>query len=252
MGTSSIFRGNNDRNPLLPSDYEEQGQVQAQPVTWKTVKTDMSKYITSGGTHGSAGNIVRQAIRANGGSKRMVANSSSSIRAAKSIGGFFAGIRSDGIYITLQQLGIQYEGRSVAEIFSHLINVMAPAAETKEDIVARQASQAALCNIYEYVAENNMDFSCMDKMPSDVMDHAMKSFLTEYIWASVMKDLECRIEQYMEDVSSACEREKELKDTIEAVVDVEYDNHGTLIKTDINDAVSALTERCLMVLEGIV
>jgi len=56
----------------------------------------------------------------------------------------------------------------------------------------------------------------------------------------------------MGDVSSACEREKKLKDTIAAVVDVEYDNHGTLIKTDINDAVSALTERCLMVLEGIV
>ena len=52
MGTSSIFRGNNDRNPLLPSDYEEQGQDQVQSVTWKTVKTDMSKYITSGGTHG--------------------------------------------------------------------------------------------------------------------------------------------------------------------------------------------------------
>ena len=67
-----------------------------------------------------------------------------------------------------------------------------------------------------------------------------------------MKDLECRIEQYMEDVTSACEREKELKGIIEAVVDVEYDNHGTLINADINDAVSALLERCLMVLEGIV
>ena len=42
MGTSSIFRGNNDRNPLLPSDYEEQTQIVEQPVTWKTVKTDMS------------------------------------------------------------------------------------------------------------------------------------------------------------------------------------------------------------------
>lgn len=252
MGTSSIFRGNNDRNPLLPSDYEEQGRDQVQSVTWKTVKTDMSKYITSEGTHGSAGHIIRQAIRANGGAKRMIANSPSSIRAAKSIGRFFAGIRVDGIYVTLQQLGIQYEGRSVAEIFSHLINVIAPAADTKEDIVARKASQAAICNMYEYVADNNMDFSCMDKMPSDVMDHAMKSFLTEYIWASIMKDLECRIEQYMAGATSACEREKELKDIIEAVVDVEYDNHGTLINADINDAVSTLSERCLMVLEGIV
>lgn len=252
MGTSSIFRGNNDRNPLLPSDYDEQGQTTPEPVTWKTVKTDMSKYINSGGTYGSARHIVRQAIRANGGSHRMIANSSSSIRAARSIGGFLAGVRADGIYVTLQQLGIQYEGRSVSEVFSHLINVVAPAAESKEDIVARQASQAALCKIYEYVADNNLDFSCIDRMPGEVMDQAMKSFLTEYIWASIMKDLECRIEQYMEDISSASEREKELKDTIEAVVDVEYDNHGSLVKADVNEAVSTLTERCLMVLEGII
>ena len=43
MGTSSIFRGNNDRNPLLPSDYEEQTQIVEQPVTWKTVKPN--KYL---------------------------------------------------------------------------------------------------------------------------------------------------------------------------------------------------------------
>lgn len=97
-----------------------------------------------------------------------------------------------------------------------------------------------------------MDFSCIDNMPVEVMDKAMKSFLTEYIWATVMKDLECRVEQYMSDVTSACEREKELKDTIEAVVDIEYDNHGSLIQDDVNEAVLALTERCLSVLEGIV
>ena len=56
----------------------------------------------------------------------------------------------------------------------------------------------------------------------------------------------------MSDVTSACEREKELKDTIEAVVDIEYDNHGSLIQDDVNEAVLALTERCLSVLEGIV
>lgn len=252
MGTSSIFRGNNDKNPLLPDDYSEQGQLESQTVTWKTVKTNMSKYISSGGTHGSARHIIGQAIRANGGSRQMTENSSAGMRAAKNIGGFFVGVRRDGIYVTLQQLGIQYEGRSISDVFSHLVNVIAPAAETKEDIVARQASQAALCNIYEYLSNNDMDFSYVNQMPIEIMDQAMKSFLSEYIWGSIMKDLESRIEQYMEDVNSACEREKELKDIIEAVVDVEYDNHGSLINTEINEAVQNLTERCLSVLEGIV
>ena len=60
------------------------------------------------------------------------------------------------------------------------------------------------------------------------------------------------MEQYMLDVSSACEREKELKDTIEAVIDIEYDNHGSIIQNDVNEAILGLTERCLSVLEGIV
>ena len=102
------------------------------------------------------------------------------------------------VYAVLDQLGIEYEGKSVREIFSRLINVIAPSSETKEDIVAREASQAALSNVYEYVEENSMDLSCVDHMPIEVMDISMKAFLTEYILGSVTKDLECRVEKYME------------------------------------------------------
>lgn len=252
MGTSSIFGGNKDRNPLLPADYAGQSEQDEKNVTWKSTKTNMSKYVTSGGKHGSANHIIRQAIKANGGAHRMAMNSSSGVRAARNIGGLFSNIRENGISATFLQLGIQYEGKSVREIFSHLINVIAPASETKEDIVAREASQAALSNVYDYVAENNMDLNCVEYMPIEVMDISMKAFLTEYIWGSVMKDLECRVEKYMEDVSSAFEREKEIKDTIESVVDVEYDNHSLLIQGDVNEAVSKLTERCFEVLEGII
>lgn len=251
MGTSNIFRGNKDKNPLLPLDYVEQDHQESHLVTWKTAKTVMSKYVASGGTQGTAKHVIQQAIRANGGSHKMTRSAISGVRAASAIGSFFVGIREQGISTTLQQLGIQYEGRSVVEIFSKLINIVTPAAETKEDIVAREASQAALSNVYEYVSDNNMDLSCLDHMAIELMDKAMKSFFTEYIWGSIMKDLESRIEQYMNDVSSAFEREQELKDTIEAVVDVEYDKSESLLHGNINDAVITLTERCLGILEGI-
>ncbi len=42
MGTSSIFHGRNDRNPLLPDDFEENPD-EFEPTTGKSVKTDMSK-----------------------------------------------------------------------------------------------------------------------------------------------------------------------------------------------------------------
>ena len=252
MGTSNIFRGNNDRNSLLPSDYEEQSQRMETPVTWKTAKSDMSKYISSNGSYGNARHIIRQAIKANGGVHRITASSSSSIRAARGLAGFFADIRANGIYTTLQHLGVQYEGKSVNSIFSHLINSISPEAKTKEDIVARIASQAALSNVYEYVIDNDMDLSCIDKMPIEVMDKEIKSFLIEYIWATIMKDLECRVEQYMSDVDSASAREKELKGTIEAVVDVEYDNHSSFMQRDITEVIPVLMEQCLSVLEGFI
>ncbi len=254
MGTSSIFPGNNDRNPLLPSDYEEQTQQEqpVKPVTWKTVKTNMSKFVTSNGTHGSPAHIIRQAIKANGGSYRMTLNSLSGIHAASNLGTFFAGIREQGISKTLLEFGIEYVGKSVGEIFSRLVSVIASTSTLKNDIIALEASQAALSNIYDYIAKNDLDFSCLDHMPVGIMDTAMKLFLTELIWASIMKDLQCRIEKYMNDTNTACQREKELKDTIGAVVDVEYNSHGSLIQRNVQEAVRFLLERCLSVLEGIV
>ena len=86
----------------------------------------------------------------------------------------------------------------------------------------------------------------------ELFDKAMKTFFVEYIWAGVLKDLESRIEKYMADSSSACEREQELKEVVKAVVDVEYDKNGSIIDNPLREAVVLLSERCIGVLEGIV
>ena len=42
MGTSSIFNGRNDKNPLLPDDYENEtnnSSSYSEKVLWQTVKT---------------------------------------------------------------------------------------------------------------------------------------------------------------------------------------------------------------------
>lgn len=259
MGTSSIFRGNNDHNPLLPSDYEEQTQQEeiqqeqiVKPVTWKAVKTNMSKFVNSNGTRGTATHIIRQSIKANGGAHRMTMGSGSGIQAAINLGSFFTSIRDKGIYKTLLELGVEYQGKDIQEVLSFLINVMSEDSQSKNDIVAREASQAALSSIYEYLAENNLDLESLNHMSVELMDQAMKLFFTEFIWASIMKDLACRVEQYMKDTDSAYKREQELKGIIEAVVDVEYNKQGSLIDQNVQDAVRILLERCLGVLEGIV
>ena len=147
MGTSSIFNGRNDRNPLLPEDYnpnqDEENDV-TEPVKWKTVKSDMSKYVKSGGTYGSAKHIAKQYVRAAGGARNLASQSYSGRKAGGNLGSFFNGIVTNGVKVTFKNLGIEYEGKSVEAIFSRLVDVIAPNSSTKEDIVAKEATQAAL------------------------------------------------------------------------------------------------------------
>ena len=92
MGTSNIFNGRNDRNPLLPEDYvsdQEEMQSKSEQVKWQTVKSDMSKYINSGGTYSSPRHIARQYVRAAGGSRQMTSQAHSGMKVGGNIGGFF-------------------------------------------------------------------------------------------------------------------------------------------------------------------
>ncbi len=143
MGTSSIFWGNNDRNPLLPDGYEENVEENASTVDWKTAKADLSKFIMQSRGHSTAEHVIRQAIRANGGAHRMIVNNSSGIRAAQAIGTFFSDIEKNGLRTTLYDFGVQYTGRSIEDVFSMLINIMAPASS---DVYKRQPKRH--CAIY--------------------------------------------------------------------------------------------------------
>ena len=250
MGTSNIFNGNNDRNTLFPEDYQYEGQEEKN-ISWKTAKCNLSKYVNSGGSCGNAKSILRDYVRAAGGTRRMMSVSTSGLYSARNVGEFFANVSQNGILPTLTMLGIQFEGKNIHEVFSQLISLMAPNSDTKEDITARKATQASLRNLYDYIETNNLELEALNNIPQDLIDKSMKSFFTEYIWANFMKDMESRIEKYMADTDNALEREKELKGTIKAVVDVEYNKQTNLFSKRIDEAVTHLMEMSLKTLEGV-
>lgn len=255
MGTSSIFNGRNDRNPLLPEDYaseENESFNTEEQVKWQTVKSDMSKYINSGGTYGSPRHIAKQYVKAAGGSGRMASQAYSGMKAGGNIGGFFSGIVNNGVEATFQNLGIEYIGKSVSEVFSRLVDIVAPDANTKEDIVAREATQAALSKIFDYVEANEMNIESMNNMPPELMNAAMEEYIGSYIWISMMKDLGSRLEMYITNSEDSYGVECEFKDMIMGIVDVEFKNKGDILYKDASSAVKDLYERCLKVLEEIV
>lgn len=255
MGTSSIFNGRNDRNPLLPEDYEptqEEQKNSSDSVKWQTVKSDMSKYIKSGGTYGTTRHIAKQYVKAAGGSSRMASQSYSGRKAGGNIGSFFSGVVNNGVESTFESLGIQYVGKSVGEIFSRLVDVIAPNSNTKEDIVAKEATQMALSRVYDYVEANEMDVKCIDNMPQELMNGVLKEYVGSYIWITMMNDLGSRLEMYISNSEDAFAMECEFKDMIMGIVDVKFDKQGNVINQNITSTMNSLHERCLNVLEEIV
>lgn len=253
MGTSSIFNGRNDKNSLLPEDYEPNQQDSiTEPIKWKTVKSDLSKYINSGGTYGSIKHIARQYVRAAGGSHKMASQSFSGVKTGTNIGNFFNGILSNGFETTFKNLGIEYEGKSVSEVFSRLVDSVAPNSNTKEDVVAKEAAQAALSKLYDYIELNELDLNCIDSMPQELMNEALKEYTGSYIWITMMKDLGSRLEMYISNAEDSYNLECEFKEMIMGIVDVEFANKGNIINNDVSESITYLYERCLGVLEGIV
>lgn len=254
MGTSSIYQGKNDRNPLLPDDYDDRNQksdiIKNTQVKWKTVKLNMSKFINSNGQRGSASHIAKQYIKASGGSNRMAAQSTSGIRTGSGLGTFFSGIRTDGFATTFRNLGIEFSDRSVDDIFSQLINVLAPASNTKEDIVAKEAAEEALSKVYDYVENNNMNLECLDKMPPNLMNEALCEYVGSYIWSLMMKDLGSRFEKYIDDSKQTQSLEHEFKGYIFSTVRVEFGKKGDIINQDVRTSITELYGKCLEVLEG--
>ena len=251
MGTSSIFHGRNDKNPLLPDDYDE-SMEQIEPVTWQTVKSDLSKYINRQGDYVSSRHIISQYVRAAGGPGRATSISSAGIKTGSQIGAFFHRVAQNGYRSTLESLGIDFEDKSIQEVFSRLIDVLSPSANTKEECVARQAAQAALVEIYDYVEQNNLDLSVLDNMPLDLANTVLCNYISSYIWMLMMKDLESRFEKYESNPEAAYRMEMDFKETIHSIVEIEYKKKGDIITGNIERSISELYKACYSVLGGVV
>ncbi|WP_026882023.1 hypothetical protein [Clostridium akagii] len=256
MGTSSIYNGKMDKNSLLPDDYDkngEQGNEESQnslKVSWQTVKTNMSKYIKNGGNSGSVKHIARQYVNASGGSGTILNQSSSGMRAAGNIGNFLNGIKTEGIVTTLQKFGVDYAGRSIYDVFSDLVSAVAFQSDSKEDIVAKEASMESLSKIYDFVEANNMELESLDSMPVVLMNETLCEYVGSYIWIKMMNDLESRFEKYISNPKEALILEQEFKQYIFNTVRVEFENNGDIINQDVRSSIVMLYSKCLEVLEG--
>jgi len=261
MGTSSIYGGPTDKNPLLPEGFEDEymkndeevdtdspdnetedkeGNLdeegaknnQHQNGSWQETKRAMSQYIT--GNSNNKGRVVSNYVRASGGSKAASNQAVSGRRTTVQLGRFLSSIAQVGIYKTLEKLHIDYLGKSVETLLSEIVNIISPNSNTKEDIVARNALIEVECKMYEFIVENGMDIKSLDNMNEVIFNEIMSSYVTAYIFERMLNDLHSRFEKYADNAQVALQKEKEFREFIQISVELKL-NDVKLSKLDYQD-----------------
>lgn len=273
MGTSSIYNGPKDKNPLLPDDFDDtlKNQGENNPnneqeqqeeskkeipngMPWQAVKKAMSQYIT--GSSSNYKNVIRGYVKASGGSSNITQNSRPGINSAIRLGNVLSSIRKDGIFKTLESLHIELDGKDVTELLSELVNCISFSSNTKEDSVAKNATIEALSDIYEYIEKNDMEISCLDSIDQNLIDVTICNYISSYIWGKMLKDLQSRFEKYSNDSQKTIEIEKEFKLYIKNTVEIEMKKASSITNNFLNHGIGEdvinLYTRCYDVLEGAV
>lgn len=269
MGTSSSYGGPKGKNPLLPNDFngnetpsENPDAQQPQPlkdtaknpntVLWQNAKTQISRLI--GGSNRNTNAALSSYVKAHGGASKAAYSAISGKTTTAKLGGFLSSISSQGIQNTLNQFKIEFIGRNVAEVLGDLINKIAPAPNTKEDAVARNALLDAVEILYEEVAENNDDINSLNNLDEEKFNTVMNKYIASYIFQRFLNDLESRFEEHSQNEGSALKIENEIKGYISGVVDNELKdrNMPTFDYTSIAvlKIINEIYADCYSVIEG--
>ena len=254
MGTSSIYGGQKDKKSLLPDDFEDLKNEENinNEMPWKDVKTAMSQYAT-GRSKGLSG-VVKKYIRASGGAKNLAKNSKSGVKSTAALGQFLASIRQKGLNQTLKEFNIEFQGRTLENVLSDIVNVIAKGSNLKEECVAKNACINTLEVMYELVEESGLNLESLESMNDDIFETLMCNYVSEYIWESMLNDLESRLEQYADNPTKALEIENDFKDYIKNSVEVTYKSKDIKVNQFSNKEIDIFVENlykdCYEVLGG--
>ncbi|MCM3252546.1 Qat anti-phage system associated protein QatB [Priestia aryabhattai] len=263
MGTSSIYNGPKDKNPLLPEGFEDDYNTDNQDESmdedlaidvefpWKATKSATSQFAK--GKSENKGRITKNYVRALGGASNAAKSAKAGIRATIQLGNFLSDIVTEGINATFNKLNIEYKDKSVEALFSEIVNVVARDSNSKDDIAAKNASMEALSQLYDYVEENDMDIQVLEKMNEVIINKVMKTFINSFLIERLLKDLQSRFEKYADNLSVAVAKENEVKEYITESVEVKlneirFDNLAYNNK-NIDTVIESIYRDCYEILE---
>lgn len=276
MGTSNIFNGPKDSSSnLLPYDYQpdSDGKVDTSspdevPTSslrpdvdvpssdfhpWQSVKGEISRLSSSYNSlpYKSRQEKIRKVashhIKASGGSAKIMQSALSGIATGGSLFGFFSNIATKGYTDTFSSLNISTQGKSAKEVFSQLVNAISKSSNTKEDIISREATTAALSELYDYLDRNDMDLDALNEMPLELVSLCEITYITEWIWGKIFSDLGSRVDNKASDDETAANIEQDFKEYIRSTVEIQFNKSGT--HSNPRDFVASLFAQCYKAME---
>lgn len=260
MGTSSSFKGKVG-NALLPSDFDTSDEManendnnednkvddgnQKTPekennINWTSAKASMSKYISSSGKIGTPKSIVRNYIKASGGSNRIISNSNNSRNATYKVGNILERFTSQGISKTLDDIGLSLSRYSLPEAMSRLVNYVEDSAVSKSDVAIRTAT----ANTLEKLMELNVNNDRLDQATTTVL---MQYFMADLIWQQMLIDFGYSFEKYGNDQNALIKVEEEIKAYIKANVEEAFKRNKD--KTFSKYMYDSVIKNCLEIME---
>lgn len=274
MGTSSMYsgysNGNSQGNPLLPNDFDEnennnnendsqdnndenaddqsqQGnKVSDKNVSWQTAKTSMSK-IASGKSN--VNKALSNYVKAHGGSKSASKAARSGIATVINIGQFINNVSSEGFRETLEKYKIDFTDKSAKDVLSELINYLAPPPITKEDSIARKALIVTMELLYELLEKENLE---IDKIDNSTLNFIVPKYIECYLYERIINDLGSRIETASLNSAQAIKIEEEIKDYINAKVDIAFKGKDFEKMSFTKNEVESLYNQCYTIMENMI
>ena len=187
-------------------------KVQVSISRWSSAKRSMGKVASSRGEPSRLRSAVRRYVRAMGGGQRAARSSRAGRRATALLGGFLSDVARRSLAGAMESLGLsRYIGQSPEVVMAAIANALAPEGATREEAIARRATNDALKEFYERYVVPVGDLNKMTAVPAQAVVDAMTTAVSSYIYRRWLSDLGLKIEQNAVSRQQAIRLEKEVK-----------------------------------------
>ncbi len=197
------------------------GATVASDKPWMSAKIRLGRAAQSGSRDDvrSAGSAY---VHARGGGRAASGAARSGRRATASLAGFVSGIADRDVRTALELVGLaDFVGRDEAQVFAAIVNALAPNGASLEEAAARHAVADVLEELYTRFAVEAGGLDRLNEMTAEDVRTAIELSIARYIYHRWIGELCLRVEQKAVSSVQAERLEREMKQYVRDVVELD-------------------------------